>query len=440
MRKRHRILSNDTASAPSPSAPNPHWAAQWAPLAAYAAFSIAVFISQYHRTAMALLAPHLARELELAADRLGFAAASYFAAFALMQLPTGLLLDRFGPRRTTAGLTVLAVLGCAIFALAESFAALVLGQVLMGVGTAAGFMGGVVVCARWFPVRRFATLSGLMLAIGNAGGILAATPLAYGIEAWGWRWATLGLAGAMAADALLIALIVRDAPPGRAAPAPEAPRQVVAGLRLVLASRQVWRLMALAFVGFSTVIAVRGLWGGPYLLEVHGLSAAGAGNVLLAMSLGVIVGAIVYGPMDRLLDRRKGIGLAGGGGLALSFALLALWPQPPLWAAAAAFVLIGACGQTYVIVLAHARAGFSDRLIGRLITTLNTAVFAGNFVMQALSGVILRAFQDEAGAVPEIGYRWVFGFLGLAIAAALAVYATSAEARPSEDASRERLG
>jgi predicted MFS family arabinose efflux permease len=389
---------------------------------------------------MALLAPHLARDLALTADRMGFAAASYFVAFALMQLPTGLLLDRFGPRRTAAGLTVLAVAGCAIFALAQSFAALVLGQVLMGIGTAAGFMGGVVVCARWFAPRRFATMSGLMLGIGNMGGILAATPLALGIEAWGWRGMTLALAAAMALDALLIALIVGDAPPGQAPRRPETLRQVLQGLGLVLASGQVWRLMALAFVGFGAVTTVRGLWGGPYLIEAHGLSPVAAGNVLLAMSLGVILGALVYGPLDRVFDRRRAIGLAGGALLVVNFALLALWPAPPLWAVTAAFVLIGACGQTYVIVLAHGRAGFADRLIGRLITTLNTAVFMGNFVTQSLTGLILRAFQTESGAVPELGYRWVFGFLGLFVAAALLVYATSAEAKPSEDASRPRIG
>jgi len=215
---------------------------------------------------------------------------------------------------------------------------------------------------------------------------------------------------------------------------------VFQGLKLVLTSRQVWRLMALAFVGFSTVTTVRGLWGGPYLLEVHGLSPIGAGNVLLAMSLGVILGAVVYGPLDRLLDRRRAIGLAGGGGLAASFALLALWPHPPLWAAAAAFVVIGACGQTYVIVLGQARAGFSDRLIGRLITTLNSAVFLGNFVMQALSGLIVRAFQEASGGVPEIGYRVVFGFLAAAVTAALLIYSTADDSRPSEDAARPRLG
>ncbi len=412
----------------------------WAAMAAYVTFCAAVFISQYQRTGMTLLVPHLARELALTADRLGFVSAIYFAAFALMQIPTGLLLDRFGPRRTTGGLMLMAVAGSAIFALAGNFAALVLGQVLMGIGTAAGFMGGVVLCARWFPARRFATMSGLMLGIGNSGGIMAATPLAFGIEAWGWRAMMLGLAVAMALDALAIALVVGDAPPGHAPRAPETPRQVFAGLRLVLTSRQVWRLMALAFVGFSTVTTVRGLWGGPYLLDVHSLSPIGAGNVLLAMSLGIIMGAIVYGPLDRLFDRRRAIGLAGGGGLMLCFALLALWPQPPLWLATAAFVLIGVCGQTYVIVLAHARAGFNDRLIGRLITTLNTAVFLGNFVMNALSGLILRAFQAEGSAVPETGYRLVFGFLGLAVAAALTIYATADEARPSGDATRPKIG
>ncbi len=411
-------------------------------LTAFTAFTLALFIAQYYRTAMALLAPVLHEEMGLTADRLGLLAATYFMAFAAVQLPVGLLLDRFGPRRTVAALMGVAMLGCVLFAASTSYLGLMAGQVLIGVGTAGGFMGGVVICARWFSPKRAGAMTGLMLGTGNLGGIVAATPLAIGLEAWGWRATTLALAAVVAADVALIFLAVRDAPPGHAARqrAPETMRQVLGGLGQVLRNMQIWRLMALSFVGFASVMAVRGLWGGPYLIEVHRLGPVAAGHVLLAMSLGIILGAIGYGLLEQPFDSRRRVALAGGITNFALFALLAAWPQPPLWLVVAAFVVIGACGQTYVIVLSHGRAGFADRLVGRVITTLNMAAFLGTFSIQSGSGVIVRAFQLDDGSVPEIGYRAMFAFVAVVVLAAVAIYAGAPDARPSEDAARTRIG
>lgn len=409
---------------------------------AYAAFSLALFISQFYRTAMALLAPILTDEMGLTAERLGFLAAAYFFAFALMQLPVGMMLDRFGPRRTVAGLTVLGISGALIFALAPGYGGLLLGQMLIGVGTAGSFTGGIVICARWFRPQRAAMLTGLMLGIGNLGGVLAATPLALALEAWGWRNTMLAMAAWMLIDGLLILMLVRDAPPGHAQRErkPETPGEILAGLMQVLRTSEIWRLMALAFVGFASVMTIRGLWGGPYLLGIHGLDSIHAGHVLLAMTVGVILGAVGYGALEQPFDTRRGVGLVGGSGLAATLALLAALPHPPLWLVIAAFVAIGVCGQTYIMVLAHGRAGFADRLVGRVITTLNMAAFVGTFALQALSGVIVRAFQEPDGSVPEAGYRVLFAFLAAVVAAALAIYAGSTDAKPSQDAMREKTG
>jgi len=187
-------------------------------------------------------------------------------------------------------------------------------------------------------------------------------------------------------------------------------------------------------------MAVRGLWGGPYLIDVHALDPVGAGNALLAMSVGVIAGAIGYGLLEQPLDRRRAPALGGGIVLSTAFAVLALWPHPPLWLVVACFMVIGACGQTYVMILSHGRANFADRLVGRAVTSLNMAVFLGTATLQAASGWIVRGFQTPAGPIPEEGYRWLFAFLAASVALALAIYATSTEARPSEDATRLRIG
>ncbi len=413
-----------------------------AALAAFAAFTAALLINQYYRTAMALMAPGLAVDMALTADKLGLLAAAYFLAFSAMQLPVGMLLDRFGPRRSAAALMTIGLAGALVFAWAPNYPVLLLGQVLIGIGTAAGFTGGIVICARWFSAARAATMTGLMLGLGNLGGIVAATPLALALEAWGWRNVTLIFAGSLVAIALLILAIARDAPPAHPSRSrvPETPRQILAGLGRVLRTAEIWRLMALAFVGFASVMAIRGLWGGPYLLQVHALDPVAAGNGLLAMSLGVIAGAIGYGLLEQPFDRRRGLALTGGMVLCGSFAILALWPMPPLWIVLTLFVIIGATGQTYVMVLSHGRAGFADRLVGRAVTSLNMAAFLGTAFLQAASGAIVRQFQLPDGNIPEHGYRVLFGFLAAIVFAALLIYRTSSEARPSEDLTRARIG
>lgn len=423
----------------SSSSPRPIAAAA---LAAFIAFTAAVLINQYYRMAMALMAPGLAVDMALTADKLGFLAAAYFIAFSAMQLPVGMLLDRFGPRRSAATLMTIGLAGALVFATAPSYPLLILGQILIGVGTAAALTGGIVICTRWFPPQRAATMTGLMLGLGNLGGLVAATPLAIALEAWGWRNVTLIFAGSMIATALLILWIARDAPPAHPwrSRVPETPRQILAGLGQVLQTREIWRLMALAFVGFASVLTVRGLWGGPYLLQAQGLSPVGAGNGLLAMSIGIILGAIGYGLLEQPLDRRRGLALAGGSILCASFVGLALWPQPPLWFALTSFFVIGLCGQTYVMILSHGRAGFADRLVGRVVTSLNMAVFLGIGIFQATSGAIIRWFQQPDGSIPEHGFRVMFAFLAAMIFAALLIYRTSSEARPSEDATRKRVG
>ncbi len=140
----------------------------------FIAFSAAVLINQYYRMAMALMAPGLAADLGLTADKLGLLAAAYFLAFSAMQLPVGMLLDRFGPRRSAAGLMTIGLVGALVFATAPVYPLLVLGQMLIGIGTAAALTGGIVICTRWFPPERAATMTGFMLGVGNLGGLIAA--------------------------------------------------------------------------------------------------------------------------------------------------------------------------------------------------------------------------------------------------------------------------
>ena len=173
----------------------------------------AYLVSQFFRSSTAVIAPDLVRDIGFSHESLGLLTGAFFLAFGLTQIPLGIMLARFGPRRTMTGMLGFAVAGALVFATAESPVMLTTGRALMGGGCAAVFMGSVVVCARWFPPDRLATMASIVLAVGGAGNFLSATPLAYAADQIGWRGAFLAMAGLTALIAGMVFLLVRDARP-----------------------------------------------------------------------------------------------------------------------------------------------------------------------------------------------------------------------------------
>ncbi len=385
----------------------------------------AVFIlSQFYRTAVAVIAPDLVRDPGLTAQELGALTGAFFFAMAVMQLPVGALLDRFGPRRTVPSQLVLAVVGALVISVADSATTLIVGQTLIGLGCAGVFMGGLVAISRWFPPARFATVAALMTGISGLGNLLSATPFAALSEEIGWRATYAGLAGLTAFLALILYTFLRDAPPGHPyhSRTPERLADTVAGLRQVLRHPEMPGILTIAFVSFSTIFAIRALWAGPYLADVHGLGAVERGNVLLVMGLAMIVGVAVYGPLDRIFKRRHII-FMGAGTSTVILSVLALAPTLALWQVTALFAGLSLFSAYYIHVLSHTRSLFEDRLIGRAITATNFAAFTGVGVMQVVPGFIVGGFANGAdGADAAVPYRWVFALLAAAVVIALAIY------------------
>lgn len=390
----------------------------------YAVLCAAYVASQFFRISNAVIAPELMRDLALSPEAMGAITSVFFLAFAAGQLPAGVLLDRFGPRRTMSGLLCLAVLGALVFAMAESGTGLTVGRALMGLGCASGLMGALVVIGRWFPADRFATLSSGLFTVGGLGNLLATSPLAATSEAVGWRGSFAIMAAVTALLALLLFLVVRDAPPERPVveSTTETPRQIWQGLREVVANRQLWLICAIQFVCYSSLLTVAGLWGGPYLNDVHGLAGVHRGNVLLAMNVAILAGVMAYGPVERLIGSRKRT-IAGGAVLTIAMlAALAGLSGLALWQATALLVLFGFVGGYVMLVHAHARAILPDRILGRGLTFQNIAVMVGVFVIQGISGFVVGAFDSANGAAPEEAYRAVFALLAALTFMALLFY------------------
>ena len=397
--------------------------------------ALVLVISQFYRTAVAAIAPELMRTLALAPESMGAISAAFFLGFAAMQIPVGLMLDRFGPRRTVSAVLVVAVAGALTFATAEGAAGLVLGQALLGIGCSGVFMGALVATARWFPPARFATVAAVIMATSNTGNLLSATPLAAAAEAVGWRGAFLALAGLTALLALLVVLVVRDAPPGHAreSRAPESLGAALRGLLEVLRDKRLPPLLAMACIAYPLILVLRSLWAGPYLSDIHGLEGVALGDALLIMSVAMIVGIVSYGPLDKLFDTRKGIMLWGGLATLAVLGVLAAVPGLDRTEALVLLVLLAFLGSNYVMTMPHARAFYPERLVGRAVTTVNLVTFVGVAVWQALTGLIVGAFAAPGEPAPEIAYRAVFAFLAGVLALALMLYRRVEDVPPSRD-------
>ncbi len=399
-----------------------------------AALAASYVLSQFYRVSNAVIAPELMRDLSLSPEAMGAITGLFFLAFAAAQIPAGILLDRYGPRRTMSYMLLIAVAGAVIYAMAETATELSVGRALIGIGCAPGLMGAFVILGRWYPPERFATLASLVFIFGGMGQMVATTPLSLASDALGWRGAFFGMAGVTAIAAVFLYLILRDAPPGHIThkSAPENIGTIARGLIAVFANRQLWHISALQFVCYASVLTVSGLWGGPYLKDVHGLDGSDRGNVLMAVNVAMIVGVLAYGRLERLIDSRKWTMIGGAVATAGILGILAALPSPSLLHVTALLMALGCSGSYFMLAHAHARHVIPDPLLGRGMTAQNMAVMGGVFVMQALSGLIIGTFAEPGTAAPAEAYRMVFGALALFTLAGLALYLPVQNVKPSQ--------
>jgi predicted MFS family arabinose efflux permease len=380
------------------------------PLASLAALTLAYILSQFFRTSLAVIAPELSRDLDLTTQDLGFLSSVWFIAFAVMQIPVGIALDKYGIRKLVAPMVLVAALGALLLAVAPNLEVGILAQVVIGIGCAPVYMGTLVLLTRWYDPARFASLASLVLALGSLGNLMGTAPLAWLAGLIGWRMALVAVAAIVGVSALLVWLFVQDTRDGSPAPASgEHPLRALIGTFKVARKRELWPLMPMALTGYGVMVTVRGLWGGPYLADMFGLDAIERGNVLLLMSIGMIIGPLLYASIERRTDRRKLPVLLGSCITLISLAVLMVTGS--LLVATVALVLIGCFGSVFNMVMAQGRRFFAPQEMGRGLTLLNGACFAGAALLQALTG------QVAASATPPV---WTAVFLSLAALLAIA--------------------
>jgi predicted MFS family arabinose efflux permease len=376
---------------------------------------LAYVLSQFFRAFLAVLTTALGQDIGATAEDLAFASGLWFLGFAAMQLPVGWCLDKIGPRRSASTIIALgAGGGAAVFALATAPWHIALAMAMIGAGCSPALMASYFIFAREYPPARFATLAALMLGVASVGNLIASWPMAVAAETIGWRAALGGLAVASVAVAAGIFALVRD-------PAPVAGNEKGTLLDL-LRMPVIWLILPLMAVAYAPSGAVRGLWIGPYLTDVFGLTTQQVGQATLAMGIAMIAGTLAYGPLDRIFGTRKGVALVGNAVCAAAMLVLAALIEAGPLAAVALMALAGAAGASYPLVIAHGRAFFPAHLAGRGVTLMNLFAMGGVGLMQFLSG---RLHTATAGADPALPYQAIFLFFGLSLAAGVAIYAFS---------------
>jgi MFS family permease len=383
-----------------------------------------VILSQFFRSSNAVIAPSLMSDLGMSAEDIGVLSSSFFFVFAVMQIPLGVLLDRFGARLIMSLLLLLAVAGSLCFAAGETLSELVLGRLLIGVGCAGLMVGSLVILARWYPRARFAGAMATLFAFANAGNLAATLPLAASVTAWGWRSTFVGLGVITALLAGFFFVVARDAPPDHPYHdrQPETLLQVVRGLGKIFHTRDLCLVFPMVAVGYASFISIVGLWGGPYLYEVYGLSSIARGNVLSLMALSMIVGTLAYGRLDHYFTSRRALTTFGGCTTAAVLVVLAVDPGGPLWWTITLLCLFGLFGAYSLVVMAHGLALFPDELAGRGTTALNTALMGGAAIIQAVTGAVVDAFPHRQGEEAMMAYALVFAILAGLTLVTLLIY------------------
>lgn len=386
-----------------------------------ALLAFAYVLSQFFRAFLAVLSPFLATDIGASPDDLAFASGLWFITFAAIQPPIGWALDTVGPRRTAAVLLLLGGGGgAAVFAMAATPVHVAIAMALIGIGCAPVLMASYYIFALDHPPARFAFLAALMVGVGTLGNIVASYPTTLAAETIGWRASLWVLAALSGLTAIGIWFSVRD-------PEKEATEQK-GSFAEVLRIRALWFIFPLMLVSYAEVGALRGLWIGPYFTEVFQAEPRLIGQATLAMGIAMVIGPMIYSPLDRIFGTRKWVIFIGSLGILFStIGMILLIDSNVTWVIIL-MCAIGLFGSTYPAIMAHGRSLLPRHLVGRGVTLLNLCSVGGVGVAQFFTGRIHAEYSGgQADALP---YTLILTFFAGLMTIGLIIYLFSSDTKP----------
>jgi len=364
-------------------------------------------VSYVYRMVNAVLAPTLAAEFGLSAGGLGLLSSMYFVSFALCQLPVGLAMDRFGPRRVNAALLLVAAAGGAWFANADTAAGAMAARALIGVGVSVALMSSLTAFVLWYPADRLSTMNAVAFSVGMLGAMAVTVPLELLLRVWPWRQAFMLIVATTVAVSLLLWLWV---PERTARTSGETFRQQMQGLARLIGDPAFLRLAVGIGASQCAAMALQTLWIATWLRDVTGYTPAEVARGLLAVNAAMIVGYLLFGRAADLL-RRRGLSelplLCGGiavSSLSLATIILAPGLSPIFF-----WCVFVAAATAAVLGYAILSRRYPKAMAGRANTAINVFAFVGMFTGQWATGLVLDLWPQTARGYADEAYPWALG-------------------------------
>ena len=370
----------------------------------------------FHRLCPAVIALDIQASFGIGGTLLGFFSSAYFYSYAAMQLPTGLMADFWGPRKTVASFLILAGIGSIMMGFAPNLPLAMAGRILVGIGVSTVFVCNFKILSEWFSARKFVIMGTLFMAMGGVGAAISGAPLAWMSNLMGWRM-TLVLVGIVTLLlAVLAAIFVRNRPSemglppvGKEQEGSRETRGLMQGLSLVVLSPRFWPIALWAFCVVGLSFAVGGLWGGPYLMRVYGMSKSAAGEVLSTFALALIAGSPLLGWAANRFGRKPV--LMGCSALMLAVSLLFFWfveslTVPALYLLFFCFFLSG--GAVGPILATVSKESFPISIAGTSVGLVNIFPFIGAAVFQIIMGAMVSSEGGGQTAYTVEGFRRLF--------------------------------
>ncbi|PSP46883.1 MFS transporter [Halobacteriales archaeon QH_6_66_25] len=399
---------------------------------AWGALGVVFLLVNIHRLSTAVLSEQLTADFGITAAQLGTLHASFFIIYALTQVPTGVLADRYGPRYVGSGGAFVLSVGALGFVASNGYVAAFLSRALIGLGSSVIFVTILRFCANWYRTDEFGTMIGLTAGIAGLGAIFATTPLAVAIDRVGWRptLTALGVLGFV--GGALVFLLARKSPANAGLEpiddVPEQPsvtlRETGAYLTELAGDLDQWLLSIVFFATNGTVLTVIGLWGVPYLVVVYDVSVTTASTYTLLGSVGILVGGPAVGWVSDRLGRRILPMIAGLSAFLAALLVVPVVGKPPLALVAAAYFVIGFAVGFAMLALSAVKEKYPPDASGVATATVNAWGFVGATVLPTLMGIALDEYRTDdtvAGSVvyTEFGYRVAFAITAVAVVVAI---------------------
>ena len=395
---------------------------------AWGALAFVFLLVNVHRLSTAVLSERLTDDFSITAAQLGTLHASFFVIYAAIQIPTGAMADRYGPRYVGAGGAFVLSVGAVGFTASGGYLAALLSRALIGLGSGVVFISILRFCANWYRTDEFATMTGLTAGMAGLGAIIATTPMAVSVEWFGWRSTVFALAllGFLAGGAVFVFARSSPADAGLApiSNVPEQPSvtfaETLGYVRELLGDLDQWLLSLVFFSSMGTVLTIIGLWGVPYLVVVYGLDVTTASYYTLLGSIGILIGGPATGWISDRLGRRHVPQIVGLGVFAIALSVVPIFGRPPLFVVAIVYFVVGGSLGVAILSLPIVKEKYPAEASGVATATVNGAGFFGGTLLPAAMGVALDRYRTGdvvAGTAvyTEFGYRVAFGITAAAV-------------------------